>query len=83
MDGFGHSDLLIGEESCEKVFPRFVSHMKLAEEGVRKEETDCRKEAALSWDGSHDSTGGLGAWIDLLFFLGFIAIFFFYLIPDW
>jgi len=83
VDGFGHSDLLIGEKSCEKVFPHFISHMKLAEERVKKEVTHCKKEAVLSWDGSHDGKGASRTWIDLLFFLGFIAIFFFYLIPDW
>lgn len=77
VHGFGHSDLLIGEESSEKVFPHFISHMKLAEEGARKEMTTaCRKEAMLSWDGSHDGNGGSRAWsslIDLLFLLCLIA----------
>lgn len=31
VDGFGHSDLLIGEESCKKVFPHILSHIGLAE----------------------------------------------------
>lgn len=77
VEGFGHSDLLIGEESHEKVFPHLISHMKLAEEGVRKEVTDCRKEGMLSWDGSHDGTEVLRAWspfIDLLFLFCAIAI---------
>ncbi|CAA0818817.1 Unknown protein [Striga hermonthica] len=32
VDGFGHSDLLIGEESGEIVFPHITKHMELAEE---------------------------------------------------
>ncbi|KAL8113468.1 hypothetical protein AgCh_020688 [Apium graveolens] len=32
VDGFGHSDLLIGEESYAKVFPHILSHIGLAEE---------------------------------------------------
>ncbi|XP_021831290.1 uncharacterized protein LOC110771319 [Prunus avium] len=30
VEGFGHSDLLIGEESCEKVFPHILSHIRSA-----------------------------------------------------
>ncbi|KAL3586654.1 hypothetical protein D5086_013521 [Populus alba] len=32
VDGFGHSDLLIGEKSHEKVFPHIISHIRLAEQ---------------------------------------------------
>ncbi|WOG89520.1 hypothetical protein DCAR_0208758 [Daucus carota subsp. sativus] len=32
VDGFGHSDLLIGEKSYKKVFPHILSHIGLAEE---------------------------------------------------
>ncbi|ONK71300.1 uncharacterized protein A4U43_C04F7050 [Asparagus officinalis] len=77
VEDFGHSDLLIGEESHKRVFPHFISHMKLAEAGVKKEVTDSRKEIVLSWDGSHDGTGLLGDWssfIDLLFLLFIIAV---------
>lgn len=31
VDGFGHSDLLIGEKSCKEVFPHILSHIELAE----------------------------------------------------
>ncbi|XXG62749.1 hypothetical protein AAC387_Pa05g1062 [Persea americana] len=31
VEGFGHSDLLIGEESYKKVFPHMISHLKLSE----------------------------------------------------
>ena len=31
MEGFGHLDLLIGEEAYKKVFPHITSHIRLAE----------------------------------------------------
>ncbi|XP_075512763.1 uncharacterized protein LOC142548346 [Primulina tabacum] len=31
VEGYGHSDLLIGEESNVKVFPHIISHIRLAE----------------------------------------------------
>ncbi|XVE61454.1 hypothetical protein DITRI_Ditri06bG0041500 [Diplodiscus trichospermus] len=33
VDGYGHSDLMIGEESSEQVFPHILSHIRLSEEG--------------------------------------------------
>ncbi|KAK3226904.1 hypothetical protein Dsin_006766 [Dipteronia sinensis] len=33
VEGFGHSDLLIGEESHKKVFAHILSHIRLAEQG--------------------------------------------------
>ncbi|GKV31845.1 hypothetical protein SLEP1_g40508 [Rubroshorea leprosula] len=33
VEGFGHSDLLIGEESHAKAFPHILSHIRLAEQG--------------------------------------------------
>ncbi|KAF5954060.1 hypothetical protein HYC85_006916 [Camellia sinensis] len=33
VEGFGHSDLLIGEEAYLKVFPHILEHIRLAEEG--------------------------------------------------
>ncbi|MBA0849433.1 hypothetical protein Goshw_016020 [Gossypium schwendimanii] len=52
VDGFGHSDLLIGEESCKEVFPYIVSHIRLCEEGkdivmINKEKKDGKE--ALDW----------------------------------
>ncbi|KAL8517752.1 hypothetical protein ACS0TY_015827 [Phlomoides rotata] len=32
VDGFGHSDLLIGQESYNKIFPHIQKHIELAEE---------------------------------------------------
>ncbi|RWR72004.1 Glucose-methanol-choline oxidoreductase [Cinnamomum micranthum f. kanehirae] len=34
VDGFGHSDVLLGEESYKKVFPHIISHMKFVEQGL-------------------------------------------------
>ncbi|MFQ6669611.1 hypothetical protein Gotur_034786 [Gossypium turneri] len=52
VDGFGHSDLLIGEESYEEVFPYIVSHIRLCEEGkdivmINKEKKNGKE--ALDW----------------------------------
>ncbi|KAL3536084.1 hypothetical protein ACH5RR_004545 [Cinchona calisaya] len=63
IDGFGHSDLLIGEESSKKVFPHILSHMSFAEKGntsaFNANEREYRKDA-LSWaeDPSQDEGGG-------------------------
>ncbi|GLT62702.1 hypothetical protein SLA2020_353190 [Shorea laevis] len=35
VEGFGHSDLLNGEESHKKVFPHILSHIRLAEQGKK------------------------------------------------
>ncbi|XWS43392.1 hypothetical protein CRYUN_Cryun16bG0099400 [Craigia yunnanensis] len=52
VDGFGHSDLLIGEESSKEVFPHILSHIRLSEEGknivMTSEEKKCSKDA-LDW----------------------------------
>ncbi|XP_038697798.1 uncharacterized protein LOC119995391 [Tripterygium wilfordii] len=52
VEGFGHSDLLIGEEAPKKVFPHILSHIKLAEQGgdslMRCKGKNCDKEA-LNW----------------------------------
>ncbi|CAL5350595.1 unnamed protein product [Camellia sinensis] len=54
VDGFGHSDLLIGEESYKKVFPHILSHIRLAEEEknclLGSEKRKYNKEA-LTWGG--------------------------------
>ncbi|KAJ0972728.1 hypothetical protein J5N97_020687 [Dioscorea zingiberensis] len=57
IDGFGHSDLLIGEDAHKKVFPHFLSHIRSVEEGVTME----RKDSLLLWDGTHDGDERLGA----------------------
>lgn len=40
VEGFGHSDLLIGEESHKKVFPHILSHIRSAEEAKNGETID-------------------------------------------
>ncbi|KAF9594382.1 hypothetical protein IFM89_030984 [Coptis chinensis] len=58
VDGFGHSDLLIGEESYKKVFPHIISHITTIEEGrnrvvCTKEESNFKTES-LSWAWDND-----------------------------
>ncbi|XP_026439523.1 uncharacterized protein LOC113338294 isoform X1 [Papaver somniferum] len=49
VEDFGHSDLLIGENSSKFVFPHILSHIKSSEnEEVGVQESKYRKEA-LSW----------------------------------
>ncbi|KAF9594383.1 hypothetical protein IFM89_030985 [Coptis chinensis] len=70
VDGFGHSDLLIGEESFKKVFPHIISHIKTIEEGrngvVCTKERKYKRES-LSWAWDNDpceaSKCGLVCWI--------------------
>ncbi|EPS58513.1 hypothetical protein M569_16300, partial [Genlisea aurea] len=57
VDGYGHSDLWIGEKSAEKVFPHVRKHIRLAEEEEEEEESVSKSgnegmNEALSW--SHD-----------------------------
>ncbi|KAJ7976152.1 Long-chain-alcohol oxidase FAO4B [Quillaja saponaria] len=65
VDGFGHSDLLVGEESYKKVFPHILSHISLAEKGenvaVTAEMRYSRE--ALDWDADpYEEYGGFGSW---------------------
>ncbi|XP_008462588.1 uncharacterized protein LOC103500910 isoform X4 [Cucumis melo] len=66
VNGYGHSDLLIGEKSCKEVFPHIVSHIKLAEnEGAITGEAKkrCSRGEALSWsEDPHDEYGGFATW---------------------
>ncbi|XP_031103102.1 uncharacterized protein LOC116006754 [Ipomoea triloba] len=50
VEGFGHSDLLIGEEADKKVFPHILEHIGLAENGRRfgKGRNDCNN-GGLDW----------------------------------
>ncbi|KGN48272.1 hypothetical protein Csa_003731 [Cucumis sativus] len=66
VNGFGHSDLLIGEKSCKEVFPHIVSHIKLAENGGaitgEAKKRGIRWET-LSWsEDPHDEYGGFATW---------------------
>ncbi|KAK2659939.1 hypothetical protein Ddye_006472 [Dipteronia dyeriana] len=63
VEGFGHSDLLIGEESYKKVFPHILSHIRLAEQGenvVMSSGKKCNEEA-LAWaDDPYGEERGFG-----------------------
>ncbi|XP_057777960.1 uncharacterized protein LOC130996678 [Salvia miltiorrhiza] len=69
VDGFGHSDLLIGEESCEKVFPHIQRHIELAEEEmglpitISMDYSSMKDALAWSVDLHEDGGGGCGSWI--------------------
>lgn len=66
VDGFGHSDLLIGEKSCKEVFPHILSHIELAEkEGAITGDARERysRGEALSWsEDPHDEYGSFATW---------------------
>ncbi|XP_059462770.1 uncharacterized protein LOC132191696 [Corylus avellana] len=83
VEGFGHSDLLIGDESDKKVFPHILSHIRSAEGGngaIRAPGRKYTKEAALEWeDDQYDEYGGFDSWFSplvvvLLFLLLFLMI---------
>ncbi|KAI7998980.1 Cholesterol oxidase [Camellia lanceoleosa] len=65
VDGFGHSDLVIGEECYKKVFPHILSHIRLAEEAknclLDSEKRKYNKEA-LAWGGDPLQEGNRGFW---------------------
>ncbi|KAM7512686.1 hypothetical protein LguiB_011561 [Lonicera macranthoides] len=68
IDGFGHSDLLIGEESYKKVFPHILSHIGLVERGrissrVDGKERKYNKEALVWGDDPYEGKEGLGSLI--------------------
>lgn len=78
VDGFGHSDLLIGQESCDKVFPHIQKHIQLAEQ---QETTTCNnytKLHALAWsvDPYQNSASPIFPLITILLSL-FLLVFFF------
>ncbi|XP_068658121.1 uncharacterized protein [Aristolochia californica] len=62
LEGFGHSDLLIGEESPKKVFPHILSHIEMAQQGKGEcndmKQRNCREES-LSWSNSREEYDGL------------------------
>ncbi|KAJ4705296.1 Long-chain-alcohol oxidase FAO4B [Melia azedarach] len=65
IDGFGHSDLLIGEESYKKVFPHILSHIRLAEDGKNVVMDAGKKysKEAMAWeDDPYGRYKGLGNW---------------------
>ncbi|KAJ6406704.1 hypothetical protein OIU84_010253 [Salix udensis] len=74
VDGFGHSDLLIGEKSHEKVFPHIISHIRLAEqEGNDSTPRKNYSKEALDWADDPDREyRDFGSWffaLAIIFFL--------------
>ncbi|XP_059646653.1 uncharacterized protein LOC132293268 [Cornus florida] len=71
VEGFGHSDLLIGEESYKKVFPHILSHIRLNEQGINNAmDAERRKYSkdALAWgdDPYEEGSRVSGSWISHL-----------------
>ncbi|KAH6826457.1 hypothetical protein C2S53_014311 [Perilla frutescens var. hirtella] len=71
VDGFGHSDILIGEESSEKVFPHIQKHIELAEEERSLLTATPRHysymQEALEWSyDPYEDVGRYGNWISPL-----------------
>ena len=87
VEGFGHSDLLIGEDSYKKVFPPILSHIRLAEDGRKNSEVStaedlyCGKEA-MDWGDDRYEAGCKGFWtwvspsVDVWLFLAFSVMLF-------
>ncbi|XXG62627.1 hypothetical protein AAC387_Pa05g0950 [Persea americana] len=76
-EGFGHSDLLIGEESYKKVFPHIISHMKSAEQGggiTMDMEKGSTGNGMLLKATSDHGNGGFGAIVPLII-LSIFAVF--------
>ncbi|KAJ6698371.1 CHOLESTEROL OXIDASE [Salix purpurea] len=74
VDGFGHSDLLIGEKSHEKVFPHIISHIRSAEqEGNDSTPRKKYSKEALDWADDPDREyRDFGSWffaLAIIFFL--------------
>lgn len=74
VEGFGHSDLLIGEESDKKVFPHILSHIGLVEQGEKNNVVNAGKKyskESLAWEDDFYSTHrGFGSW----FFHGIVIL---------
>ncbi|KAK9985861.1 hypothetical protein SO802_030812 [Lithocarpus litseifolius] len=65
VEGFGHSDLLIGEESYKKVFPHILSHIRSAERENGAISAGGRKysKEAMDWeDDPYEEYGGFSTW---------------------
>ncbi|XP_057505723.1 uncharacterized protein LOC130789017 [Actinidia eriantha] len=80
VEGFGHSDLLIGEESYIRVFPHILSHIRLAEEGkkcVMGSERSKNNKEALAWgdDPFVEANGGFWSWISPLVTMWLLSLF--------
>ncbi|KAM0946206.1 putative alpha/Beta hydrolase [Dioscorea sansibarensis] len=71
IEGFGHSDLLIGENAHKKVFPHFLSHIRSVDEGTARIEG---KDSLLSWDGTHDGDDRFRSWNSFLCLMMLLAL---------
>lgn len=65
VEGYGHSDLLIGEESYKNVFPHFIAYMRMTESGGRRKESEEREEA-ISWEVFYDENKGSSGFVFLI-----------------
>lgn len=82
VDGFGHSDLFIGEESYKKVFPHIFSHIELAEKellssALNRKDGRYYNKQALDWadDPYEKAIGGFTSWIyPLIYVLLFLFL---------
>ncbi|KAL4558327.1 hypothetical protein LXL04_036525 [Taraxacum kok-saghyz] len=78
VEGFGHSDLLIGEESCTKVFPYILSHMGLAEKEENLKDNGKEKEYFSGYEQFEDGEPVFKSWmltvITSLFLLYMMAL---------
>ncbi|KAL7585591.1 hypothetical protein Lser_V15G42226 [Lactuca serriola] len=77
VDGFGHSDLLIGEESCKKVFPHILSHMGLAEKEENLEYDGNEKEYFSGYGQFEDGELVFKSWVPssmIIWFLLFLLV---------
>ncbi|KAL8039767.1 hypothetical protein ABFS82_10G056500 [Erythranthe guttata] len=68
VDGFGHSDLLIGQKSDEKVFPHIQNHIELAEDEMssfkKQREYNKYMKEALAWScDPYEDGESFGSWV--------------------
>ncbi|XP_050227477.2 uncharacterized protein LOC126677073 isoform X2 [Mercurialis annua] len=81
VDGFGHSDLLIGEKSYEKVFPHLLSHIRLAElegNGVVSFKRRKYSKEVLDWSNDpYEGYRGSSSWFSPLVVVFLLLLFFF------
>ncbi|XP_024186518.1 uncharacterized protein LOC112191406 [Rosa chinensis] len=81
VEGFGHSDLLVGEESHKKVFPHILSQIRLAEQGeIHAKGKKCSKEALDREDDQYyeGNFGIFGTW-----FSPFVVIMLLFISLSW
>ncbi|KAL4558326.1 hypothetical protein LXL04_036524 [Taraxacum kok-saghyz] len=72
VEGFGHSDLLIGEESCKEVFPHILSHIGLAEIGENLGDNGKEKECFSEYDQFEEGELVFKSWVSSFIFVMFL-----------